>query len=40
VSQSGSIGQADGRVLVALFNLDAENPHVVRIEAKQAAGTR
>jgi hypothetical protein len=36
VSQSGTIGQYNGRAFVALINLNAENQYTVRIRAKRA----
>ena len=36
VSQSATIGRADGRVFVALINLNAENHYAVRIRARRA----
>ena len=36
VSQSATIGRADGRVFVALINLNAENAYAVRIRARRA----
>jgi hypothetical protein len=36
VSQSSTIGRADGRVFVALINLNAENHYAVRIRARRA----
>ena len=38
VSQSGTIGQYNGRAFVALINLNAENQYTVRIRARRAAG--
>ncbi len=34
VSQSATIGRYDGRVFVALINLNAENEYAVRIRAR------
>jgi hypothetical protein len=39
VSQSGTIGQYNGRAFVALINLNAENQYTVRIRARRAAAT-
>jgi hypothetical protein len=36
VSQSATIGRAEGRVFVALINLNAENHYAVRIRARRA----
>lgn len=36
VSQSATIGRAEGRVFVALINLNAENSYAVRIRARRA----
>ncbi len=37
VSQSATVGQADGRAFVALINLNAENSYAVTIRARRAA---
>ena len=39
VSQSGTIGQYNGRAFVALINLNAENQYTVRIRARRAAAS-
>jgi hypothetical protein len=37
VSQSATIGRYEGRVFVALINLNAENQYAVRIRARHAS---
>ena len=37
VSQSGTVGQYNGRAFVALINLNAENQYTVRIRARRAS---
>ena len=39
VSQSGTVGQYNGRAFVALINLNAENQYSVRIRARRASAT-